>query len=266
MRFIADHPLPFFFLFNIPFAWFWWLQIWLRVWPEQLALIPSSLGATSPILSVWLIDKVSGSNNLAVIFQSVKEWRRVAPQLFLAALAFPFLDVAGKALSYVMGFEAASYLKPGPAELGLSLLLIIPITFFSGLITSPLLEEPGWRGYALPRLQAMYGRNVASLVLGSYWWLWHQMMNMAFGLQPSVTGYLSMLGQSFLIDSLYLASNSVILVAMFAHQSMFIVFNFLSDPGSPAAQYISLALLWAVVVLLRIRPTLSTRRNLRRKE
>jgi hypothetical protein len=108
----------------------------------------------------------------------------------------------------------------------------------------------------------MYGRNVASLVLGSYWWLWHQMMNMAFGLHPSFSGYLSMLGQSFLIDSLYLSSNNVILVAMFAHQSMFIVFNFFSDPGSPTTQLISLVLLWVVVLFLRIRPTLSARRNL----
>jgi hypothetical protein len=261
LGFIKDHPLLFFFMFNIPFAWFWWLQIALGLWPEPMVLIPSTLGATSPILSVYLIERVTGSDELRRILQSVTEWGQVKPKLMLAALVFPLIDIAGKLLSNLLGYEA-SYLSPGPAELGAYLLLVIPLAFFPGLVTSPLLEEPGWRGYALPRLRARYGRDMASLILGSYWWVWHQMMNAAFGLRPSLTGYLSMLGQSFIIDSLHASSDGVILVAMFAHQSMFIVFNFLSDPLSKVTQVILLALLWGVVILFRKYPGLSAQRNL----
>jgi CAAX protease family protein len=34
-------------------------------------------------------------------------------------------------------------------------------------------EEPGWRGFALPRLQTMHGPLLGSLILGPLWALWH---------------------------------------------------------------------------------------------
>jgi uncharacterized protein len=37
----------------------------------------------------------------------------------------------------------------------------------------PLLEEGGWRGFALPRIQRLHGPLVGTLVLGALWGLWH---------------------------------------------------------------------------------------------
>ena len=41
------------------------------------------------------------------------------------------------------------------------------------LIGGPLFEEPGWTGFAQPRLQRLCGPLVGGLILGSLWALWH---------------------------------------------------------------------------------------------
>jgi membrane protease YdiL (CAAX protease family) len=42
-----------------------------------------------------------------------------------------------------------------------------------GIIFPSLGEEPGWRGFALPRLQQQYGPLVGTLILGVLHGLWH---------------------------------------------------------------------------------------------
>jgi membrane protease YdiL (CAAX protease family) len=200
---------------------------------------------------MWFIDKASGSSSLNTILQSAKNWRRNIPLLVTAALIFPALNLLSKIIASLMGAQV-TILTSGPDALGYAFILIMPLSFFAGLVSSPWFEEPGLRGFALPQLRERFGLSIASLILGSYWWLWHQGMNIAFGIEPTVIGYLTMLGQSFIIDSLYLASTSI-LVAMFAHQSLFILFTYLSK-GDAFTQSISLALLWALVFILRIKP------------
>lgn len=43
----------------------------------------------------------------------------------------------------------------------------------ANLFGGPLGEEPGWRGYALPRLQRQFDPVTSSLVLGFLWANWH---------------------------------------------------------------------------------------------
>jgi membrane protease YdiL (CAAX protease family) len=50
---------------------------------------------------------------------------------------------------------------------------LIPLTVLFIATVGPISEEPGWRGYALDRLQARHSPLVASLILGVVWWAWH---------------------------------------------------------------------------------------------
>jgi membrane protease YdiL (CAAX protease family) len=56
------------------------------------------------------------------------------------------------------------------------------------MVTTGLAEEPGWRDFALPRLQRKFGPLVGTLVLGPLWGLWHMPLFLSeWGGWPNVT-------------------------------------------------------------------------------
>jgi membrane protease YdiL (CAAX protease family) len=228
--------------------------MYLGLWPIELMIVPSSLGGLSPLLTLWLLDRFGKDQKiLGPIFESIRSWKTQIPWLMFAAIAYPLLIVVGSLVSFFGGFEnQLILLRPGPDELGFALIAIIPITFLAGNISSPLFEEPGWRGFAIPKLQARFGREPGSLILGCYWWLWHQMMNISFGVYPSVAGFVSMVGLSFAIDSIFNLSKRNLLAAMFAHSSSFIVNTYLFLGTNDLTSLTISLVVWIFVLALRI--------------
>ncbi len=250
----SRHSLILFLLLTLIIGWFWWIQMVLGLWPEELILIPSSLGGISPILTLMIIQKYSNhAVDLEQIFNTTHTWSKKKPWLVLSAFILPTVITIGNVLNFIVGNESQLILLNSErVELRLALIVIVPLTFFPGLLTSPLFEEPGWRGFALTKLQSRFGRECGSLVIGSYWWLWHQMSNLYWGLYPTPISYLSMLGHSFVIDSLFNLSGHNLLTAMFAHQSICIINIYLyKSPNNLSALFI-LAIVWALVLVLRV--------------
>jgi len=60
-----------------------------------------------------------------------------------------------------------------PDELHWRILASPAVFNLSTLLGGPLGEEPGWRGYALPRLEERFGPLRASLMMGVLWAGWH---------------------------------------------------------------------------------------------
>lgn len=235
-------------------AWFSWF-VMSRVYdgrqPSPVVYLFSTLGGLAPLIALAVLERLTHKEvSLRGILSQIR-LRGTRPLWFLLAVfALPAITLLGNVGSHLLDPDSAlRWIRPGPDELGASVVLIMAVHFAASLVTSPLFEEPGWRGFALPIVQGRLGRLWGSLVVGVLWWAWHQPMNLTFGLQPSVHSFLSMLGLSFVIDSLFNLSGRNLLVAMLAHQSSGTVLAFL-HPGTAVG--LQLGLLLAFVIALRL--------------
>lgn len=119
---------------------------------------------------------------------------RVGIQWWVFALLFMIIPaVAALYLFHLFGGPAVDWSGLGPLYSVVPSMLILII--FAGMG-----EEFGWRGFALPRLQARYNALVSSLIIGTLWAMWHIPLyfikgtsqydwQMEGGLLPTFLGY-----------------------------------------------------------------------------
>jgi membrane protease YdiL (CAAX protease family) len=86
-------------------------------------------------------------------------------------LIFPGVPLISFWITRLMGGEARFYLD----YLGFGgAAIVLLLEFLRGfLMTGGINEESGWRGFALPRLQARYPVIGAAVIVGIFWALWH---------------------------------------------------------------------------------------------
>ena len=82
-------------------------------------------------------------------------------------------------------------------------------------------EEPGWRGFLLPRLQNRHGSVVASLILGGIWALWHLPL-LGTEIKPELVlpFLISVFAAAMVITRLYNGSGGSVLLPMLMHATV----------------------------------------------
>ncbi len=235
-NFFTRHKASLFYLITLA----WSNAIWIPMALHALSIIyfpiplviGQTLGGASPIGAVYLLQKLTkGQVSLSGMFQ------RKTSESFLkkvviytpSIVAFPLLAVLGSLFAY--GANPSIGLQvflPGPLEtLGVGgIIATIPALAIGSLLSSPILEEPGWRGFASTHLQARFGWIVASLIVGTLWWVWHIPINTANGLEVNLLTYVGMLGTSFLIDAIFHATGRRLFAAMLCHGGTIVGFTF----------------------------------------
>ena len=89
---------------------------------------------------------------------------------FLAFFLVPVIWILGNLLNRVLGTELPFIRSP---KVDIKFVEMVILFFLYNIIYGGISEEPGWRGFALPRLQAKFSPLVSSLILGVVWAVWH---------------------------------------------------------------------------------------------
>ena len=164
---VARSPLIAFFVTAFLLSWVAVLPI---VLDPTLPAEPFQIlgGLAGPTLSAIMVTTiVDGRKGLSSFFKRYFQWR--AGVIWWLIVLFGILLALNTAATFFVGISVWT-------ELLKNLAVILPtylLTLVVGVILGPLWEEPGWRGFALPRLQARFGPALGSLVLGVIWAVWH---------------------------------------------------------------------------------------------
>ncbi len=160
---VKQHPLVTFFVLAYALSWWAWI-------PYTLGFFPNPVASFGPFLAALLVLMVAhGKSGVVGLLRRMVRWR-VGLRWYAVALLLPAgLALAATVLNVMLGARI-----PSSAELGNWTGLLSTFAF---VLLIPGLggawEEPGWRGYALPRLQTGRSALFASLILGVLIVGWH---------------------------------------------------------------------------------------------
>jgi membrane protease YdiL (CAAX protease family) len=159
-----------------------------------------------PTAAALISHRIASGNWRAVRLWT--SWRQLAGGIFVSSI-----------LILLACFGAAAAVTQN--GLGLwnwgSLARILPL-LGPNLLGGPMFEEPGWRGYALPRLQERFRPWVSALVLGFLWANWHLPLFVVHFTSISYWLFVPLLiADAFLINFVFNLSGGNTLVAIYAH-------------------------------------------------
>jgi uncharacterized protein len=124
------------------------------------------IGVFSPTIAALVVaGAIGGWPEVRRLLSGYTRWR-IGWQWYLAAASLGLAPL-GVALVYIALGHPPAGPQPGLSA-GTYLILLLQT-----LLAGPLAEETGWRGFALPRMQARWGALKASLLLGGLWAFWH---------------------------------------------------------------------------------------------
>jgi membrane protease YdiL (CAAX protease family) len=162
---LRAHPIIGFFGLAYVFSWLTLLALHgLLGLSTALVILLQTLGPT--VAALVMATVLGGSAGRRALISRVRIWRVGARWYAVALLGIPVACLAA-ALLLPGGLGPVS--GQSPIALALTYLIVVVVAAIGG----PLFEEPGWRGFALPRLQTQRGPLQGTLILGVLWAAWH---------------------------------------------------------------------------------------------
>jgi uncharacterized protein len=202
---IRRYPLVSFFV--LAYALSWWPAIL-----YALDLLPQPIAGFGPFLAALVVLAITqGKTGIVGLLRRMVRWR-VAPVWYAVALLLPVaISLTAAVFNVLLGAQA-----PSSVELGGWTGLFS--TFFILLLIPGLggtWEEPGWRGYALPRLQVGRSALFASLILWVGLVVWHLPLMIVGEVHWSDVVFL--LGFAIVFNWVFNNANGSVLIIMIMH-------------------------------------------------
>lgn len=271
----AIHPVPLstFLLLTFGSAWLVWSPLLIAEYLHLTLPVPSivliTLGTFAPtITALFLTWKYVGRAELRRLLGRVLIWR-VSPIWYVIAIAGPaVVMLLAMGIHVLLGGTAPDYVPFGARWLIVAVNFVLVL-----LIGGPLGEEFGWRGFALPSLEARIRQPWDSIILGLIWTVWHlPLFFVSDSVQHGTPFWLFALltvPLTILITWVYHGSSDSLLLVMLFHAAV----NTWSGPlmispesaGSTRPFFLVVILTWVVAVLVIIFKVLQIRKGLQQQ-
>ena len=154
------------------FSWLVWGGMLMFPISAQFFIPLLFLGAFGPsLVAIYMVQTSRDSRAIKGFWLRVVDIRRIGWKwLLLIFLIFPMILLVGYSFLFLLGEELPNFSSYFSGLVDFEAVAFFLIFMMLG---GPLAEELGWRGYILDPLQEKWGRLGGSIMVGSFWVLWH---------------------------------------------------------------------------------------------
>jgi uncharacterized protein len=210
MSLVRRYPLAAFFVLAYALAWWIWILYAFGV------TFLGPIFALGPFLAAIIVTALTrGAAGLKALLSRMVRWR-VGLGWYAAALLLPVaIYLFAVSLNILLGARAST------AEQFGSWYLIFPLFAYSLLfpLSGAFGEELGWRGYALPRVQARLWALSAAVIIGVIQTAWHLPLFMSDRSTPPVPLIVGFMGLGILATWVFNNTRGSVLMTMLLHAS-----------------------------------------------
>jgi membrane protease YdiL (CAAX protease family) len=234
-RIMKGHPLIAFFVLTYALSW----------WPSILYafdLSPQPIVGFGPFLAgIVMLAIISGKTGVVRLLGRMVQWR-VGLRWYAVALLLPVaITLAAAVINVLLGAQVPSSVELGDwTSLFSTFFLLLLVPGIGGAW-----EEPGWRGYALPRLQVGRSALVASLILWVGVAVWHLPLIIVGEIHRS--DILMILGFVVIFNWVFNSTNGSVLILMLMHAMNNTISGSFFGPMFSGADSVRQAWLWAAL-------------------
>jgi len=258
-----------FFMLTFAFTWavFLLASAALRVnllppFPESPTILIAYVATYSPTIVAFLLTfAYAGKRGVKqLISRAFGRRALIEKKIWYLPTIFLWPAISGLALILTIPFggsmpETSLFFQP----------LFIPLVFLVSLLSAPMAEEFGWRGYALDRLQARWNALFSSLILGIIWGGWHlpsylvsgtsQFQNLQkYGMIELVFFFMAIIATSILFTWVYNNTKGSLLIMIIFHTftnfSLALFPQQLQIGALPIARLVYVILVWIVAIVM----------------